>query len=254
MVLGQITLLNVPHQKHSGPQSNSTGNLRLAYYLYRKGLQKLLEPEQSSIVNSTLVNSEIIGATVNEPGRRIYFPPTSPVKIRLNHLHKRNVANPRCVFWNVNTSSWDTWGCVMIATNMEFTDCQCTHLTSFAVLMDVTGTLQEFGSIRDHLLTWFTRAGCGISSTCLLLSITVFTVFPALWNDRTTIHRNLCICLLAAEVLFLFGIEYTQNKIGCTMIAAFMHYSFLSAFCWMLLEGKHAYFEHSQIMTKTQII
>ena len=38
----------------------------------------------------------------------------------------------------------------------------------------------------------------------------------SLWNTRTTIHRNLCISLLVAELLFLLGVERTENAVRKT--------------------------------------
>jgi len=35
-----------------------------------------------------------------------------------------------------------------------------------------------------------------------------------LQSDRNTIHKNLVLCLMIAEILFLFGIGQTENKVG----------------------------------------
>ena len=37
-----------------------------------------------------------------------------------------------------------------------------------------------------------------------------------LQSDRNTIHKNLVLCLLIAELLFLFGIGQTSDKVGLT--------------------------------------
>lgn len=51
------------------------------------------------------------------------------------------------------------------------------------------------------------------------------------------IHSNLCLCLLLAELVFVIGIDRTANKAVCRAVAVALHYFFLAAFCWMLLEG-----------------
>ncbi|VDN53086.1 unnamed protein product [Dracunculus medinensis] len=46
---------------------------------------------------------------------------------------------------------------------------------------------------------------------------------------------------MLAELIFLFGIDATRVRILCSFIAIALHYLFLSAFCWMLLEGYQLY-------------
>jgi hypothetical protein len=69
----------------------------------------------------------------------------------------------------------------------------------------------------------------------------IFTVFRSLYNARTTIHRNLCICLLMGELLFLFGIDLTESETACRMVAVLLHYFFICSFAWMFLEGYQLY-------------
>lgn len=65
--------------------------------------------------------------------------------------------------------------------------------------------------------------------------------FSGLKSDRTTIHRNLCICLLAGEFLLVIGLDATSNAALCGVIAGFLHYFFLATFAWMFVEGIHVY-------------
>lgn len=61
--------------------------------------------------------------------------------------------------------------------------------------------------------------------------------FPFFQSDRTTIHKNLCVCLLIAEILFVCGIGQTNQRIVCGIVAGLLHFFFLCAFAWMFLEG-----------------
>ena len=63
------------------------------------------------------------------------------------------------------------------------------------------------------------------------------TPFCLLQSDRTTIHKNLCVCLLIAEILFVCGIGQTNQRIVCGIVAGLLHFFFLCAFAWMFLEG-----------------
>ncbi|XP_006820777.1 adhesion G protein-coupled receptor L3-like, partial [Saccoglossus kowalevskii] len=90
-------------------------------------------------------------------------------------------------------------------------------------------------------LSVITYAGFMISIICLILCLMTFCGFKNLQCDRNTIHKNLCFCLLVAEVLFMAGIDKTEKLLPCTIIAACLHYFFLAAFAWMSLEGIQLY-------------
>ncbi|XP_064455756.1 uncharacterized protein LOC135366778 isoform X2 [Ornithodoros turicata] len=144
-----------------------------------------------------------------------------------------------------NGSRWETSGCSLFTSTASEVVCTCNHLTNFAVLMSNNG-----GQTTEEL-EWITNIGCGISIVCLALCIIVFTAFRQLRGIRNTIHRNLCISLLLAEVLMIavmdqrrglmkiIGDGISKNNTVCTVIACALHFLFLSAFCWMALEGCH---------------
>ena len=71
--------------------------------------------------------------------------------------------------------------------------------------------------------------------------LTSLPLASGLRGERTTIHRNLCLCLLVAELLLLFGLDATANAGACVAVAVLMHFFFLSAFSWMLVEGIQVY-------------
>lgn len=73
-----------------------------------------------------------------------------------------------------------------------------------------------------------------------------------LQSDRTTIHKNLCFCLLVAEILFVMGIGQTNERVLCGVIAGLLHLFFLCAFAWMFLEGKLLYKALPQFNIDTQ--
>ncbi|VDM38794.1 unnamed protein product [Toxocara canis] len=241
--------------------------MRLGYYVF-KSVGPLLTPQGNKIINSL-----VIGASINNPNQSLQLPPNNPVTFTFYHIHTTDVANPQCVFWDTmarqvslkfqqlstfkgynkqatpkmlsqlcGSEVWSDRGCTMLRTSDESTDCSCDHLTSFAILMDVTGKLDiTLGPESAAALNIITIVGCVLSIICLLLSFLVFTCFRSLWNVRNTIHRNLCLCLLIAELTFVVGIDRTENKAVCASIAVILHYFFLASFCWMLLEGYQLY-------------
>ncbi|XP_072173174.1 latrophilin-like protein 1 [Diadema setosum] len=153
--------------------------------------------------------------------------------------------NVSCIFYvygdEDGSGYWSSEGCRVVESNRSHTKCACNHLTNFAILLDVTGVYTEIPAVHNLALELLTLIGCSISIACLAVSIFAFSFFKSLWNTRTTIHRNLCISLLVAELLFLVGVERTENKIACSVIAGLIHYSFLCAFAWMFLEGIQLY-------------
>ncbi|XP_017774015.1 PREDICTED: latrophilin Cirl isoform X3 [Nicrophorus vespilloides] len=221
---------------------NSDGSLvRLVFVAFDR-LEEILQwhpdsSEANSGKNLTrILNSKIISASLGK-GRHIQL--REPVRLTLRHLQTDNVTNPSCVFWDYTSNAWSEEGCHVEGTNYTHTTCLCNHLTNFAILMDVRSVYLPPG--HQLALQIVTYVGCIISVICLILAIITFQLFRGLKSDRTTIHSNLCVCLLIAEVLFLAGIGRTENQIACGVIAAVMQYVFLCAFAWMFFEGFHLY-------------
>ncbi|XP_073993795.1 latrophilin Cirl-like isoform X2 [Rhodnius prolixus] len=211
---------------------NSEGSLvRLVYASFDR-LEEILRPGNTSRV----VNSKVISASLGQ-GRHIQL--SYPVTICLKHIRTENVTNPTCVFWDYTMSSWSEEGCRKESTNATHTICVCDHLTNFAVLMDVQQTYLP--PAHELALQIITYIGCIVSIICLILAIATFHLFRGLKSDRTTIHKNLCGCLLIAEILFLAGIGQTDQAIICAVVAGLLHFFFLCAFAWMFLEGFQLY-------------
>ncbi|XP_073958866.1 calcium-independent receptor for alpha-latrotoxin isoform X5 [Choristoneura fumiferana] len=183
-----------------------------------------------------VLNSKVISASLGN-GRHIQL--SQMVHLTMKHLKTENVTNPACVFWDYTLHGWSPEGCHVEWSNSTHTGCACSHLTNFAILMDVHGV--SIGAKHEMALRLLTFIGCAISAVALLAAIIVFQCFRNMKSDRVLIHKNLCACLLIAEVVFMLGIDQTQDRILCGIIAGLLHYFFLAAFAWMFLEGFHLY-------------
>ncbi|CAF95177.1 unnamed protein product, partial [Tetraodon nigroviridis] len=101
--------------------------------------------------------------------------------------------------------------------------------------------LQYQERMHELILFVITWVGIVISLVCLVICISTFCFLRGLQTDRNTIHKNLCINLFVAELLFLIGIDKTEYHIACPIFAGLLHFFFLAAFSWMCLEGVQLY-------------
>ena len=70
------------------------------------------------------------------------------------------------------------------------------------------------GRMHELILFVITWVGIVISLVCLAICISTFCFLRGLQTDRNTIHKNLCINLFIAELLFLIGIDKTQYHVS----------------------------------------
>ncbi|XP_061588393.1 adhesion G protein-coupled receptor L2-like isoform X4 [Cololabis saira] len=230
--------------------NSKNGVAKLVFVLY-KHLGQFLSMENATLRGmgdlnkhnlSLTVNSHILSASITKESSRVFV--ADPVIFTLEHLDKEHYYNPNCSFWNYSERSmmgyWSTQGCKLLETNKSHTTCSCSHLTNFAILMAHRGNVRE-GSLHEVLLTVITRMGIAVSLVCLAISLFTFCFFRGLQSDRNTIHKNLCFNLFIGELLFLVGINMTEPKLVCSIIAGVLHFCFLATFTWMCLEGVQLY-------------
>uniref|UniRef100_A0A672PJY8 Adhesion G protein-coupled receptor L1 n=1 Tax=Sinocyclocheilus grahami TaxID=75366 RepID=A0A672PJY8_SINGR len=224
-------------------QYSRNGQVKVVFVLY-KNLGSFLSTENATVKmemeagpggRGLAVNSHVIAASINKESSRVFL--TEPVVFTLRHLQLENHFSPNCSFWNYSersmTGQWSSQGCRLMETNSTHTTCSCSHLTNFAVLM-----VHHEPDLILFVITW---VGIVISLVCLAICISTFCFLRGLQTDRNTIHKNLCINLFIAELLFLIGIDKTQYHIACPIFAGLLHFFFLAAFSWMCLEGIQLY-------------
>ncbi|XP_045845881.1 adhesion G protein-coupled receptor E2-like [Meles meles] len=193
------------------------------------GAHKCILPEVSSVLLS-----DVISAFANNKYTQNL---SSPITFIFSHhpVSPGPTQKVFCVFWEHSQDGcgyWSTRGCRMVTTGDINTTCQCTHLSSFAVLMAHYDVQEEHPG-----LAVITHVGLGISLLCLLLAALTFLLCKAIQNTSTSIHLQLSICLFLTHLLFLTAIDRTEIKVLCAIIAGALHYLYLASFTWMLLEG-----------------
>ncbi|KAM4739143.1 adhesion G protein-coupled receptor D2 isoform 2-T2 [Anableps anableps] len=199
---------------------------------------------QQDEAESTLpgkLTSAVISATVRDVLKR----QTVPVAVQYTLSSSQVVAYsqrvpPVCAFWNFSlmqshTSGWSSDGCSVISVGSSDTSCLCNHTTNFAVLMNYLES--KWSPEEELILTKLTFIGCGASLCALVVTLMLFTVLDIPKSDRTSIHKNLFIALICAQVILLCSGSAIHNKVACTLVAALLHLFFMAAFSWMLVEG-----------------
>ncbi|XP_037601581.1 adhesion G-protein coupled receptor D2 [Cebus imitator] len=188
---------------------------------------------------STQVGSAIISSEV--------WVETGEVSMAVNfHLQhqaqafRQKLVEPVCAFWNFSISpytggAWATTGCSVAALYRDSTACFCNHSTSFAILLQVYDV--QRGPEEESLLRTLSFVGCGVSFCALTTTFLLFLVAGVPKSERTTVHKNLTFSLASAEG-FLMASEWARgNEVACVAVTIAMHFLFLVAFSWMLVEG-----------------
>ncbi|XP_053726945.1 adhesion G-protein coupled receptor D1 isoform X4 [Synchiropus splendidus] len=137
---------------------------------------------------------------------------------------------------------WSNEGCVRSEGNMTYSVCLCNHLTNFAILMQVVPLKLTTG--HKVALSTIGYIGCSISIFCLAITLVTFAVLSSvstIRNQRYHIHANLSFAILVAEILLLISASFDPGTLPCKVMAVLLHFFFLSAFAWMLVEGLHLY-------------
>ncbi|XP_021100802.1 putative adhesion G protein-coupled receptor E4P [Heterocephalus glaber] len=180
------------------------------------------------------LNSHVVSGTVGLQDK-VYL--SEPVLLTFQHTQP-GIENVQhfCVYWEGSEEggSWSTEGCLRMGRNDSYTTCKCYHLSSFAVLMALSPK-------EGPVLTVITYVGLSLSLLCLFLAAVTFLLCRPIQNTGTTLHLHLALCLFLAHFLFLTGIRRTEPKVLCSVIAGVLHFLYLAAFIWMLLEGLHLF-------------
>uniref|UniRef100_A0A8B9V889 Adhesion G protein-coupled receptor B1 n=1 Tax=Anas zonorhyncha TaxID=75864 RepID=A0A8B9V889_9AVES len=193
--------------------------------------------------NSTVLNSKVISVTVKPFPRSLL----TPLEIEFSHLYNVSLsweaAPPHiCVLASASASppgAWSWRGCRTVPLDASRTKCLCDRLAAFAILAQLNPDM----NMEKVLVPSVTLiVGCGVSSLTLLLLIIIYvSVWRYIRSERSVILINFCLSIISSNALILIGQTQTRNKVICTLVAAFLHFFFLSSFCWVLTEAWQSY-------------
>uniref|UniRef100_A0A8C3T525 Adhesion G protein-coupled receptor B2 n=1 Tax=Chelydra serpentina TaxID=8475 RepID=A0A8C3T525_CHESE len=156
--------------------------------------------------------------------------------IILNHSLS---CSPIPLIRDAGSGNWDTESCQTLETLPAHTKCLCSHLSTYAVLAQLPKDLAMDPSGTPSVPLMI---GCAVSCMALLTLLVIYATFwRFIKSERSIILLNFCVSILASNVLILVGQSHMLSKGVCTMTAAFLHFFFLSSFCWVLTEAWQSY-------------
>ncbi|XP_053834435.1 cadherin EGF LAG seven-pass G-type receptor 1 isoform X1 [Vidua macroura] len=231
-------------KRHPDIETHHTVAMVIIYRSLGHLLPENYDPDRRSLrlPNRPIINTPVVSTAIHNDGE---FPPNlveKPVIVEYAMLETEERTKPVCVFWNHSitiggTGAWSSRGCELFSRNHSHIACQCNHITSFAVLMDISK--RENGEVLPLKIVTYTTVS--ISLAALLITFILLVLIRTLRSNLHSIHKNLVAALFFSELVFLIGINQTENPFVCTVIAILLHYFYMSTFAWMFVEQLHIY-------------
>uniref|UniRef100_A0A8D2DYY3 Adhesion G protein-coupled receptor E1 n=1 Tax=Sciurus vulgaris TaxID=55149 RepID=A0A8D2DYY3_SCIVU len=219
-------------------ESESTGSAGVAFVSFAN-MESVLDerffqdPQRPWIHSKQRLkmNSRVVGGIMTGKKKDNLSDPVIYILENLQPKHKSE--RPICVSWStdVGNGGWTPSGCEVLEASEMHTVCSCNQLANLAIIMASGELTMEFS------LYIISHVGLSISLVCLALAIATFLLCRTIRSRNTFLHLHLCVCLFLAKILFLTGIDKTDNQVGCAIIAGCLHYLFLACFSWMLVEA-----------------
>uniref|UniRef100_A0A8B9U227 Cadherin EGF LAG seven-pass G-type receptor 2 n=1 Tax=Anas zonorhyncha TaxID=75864 RepID=A0A8B9U227_9AVES len=196
-----------------------------------------------------IINTPVVSISVHAAAGRAPRALEKPITLQFRLLETQERSKPICVFWNHSllaggAGGWSARGCEVVFRNQSHVSCQCNHMTSFAVLMDISRReVRDGGGILP--LAALTYASLGVALAGLLLAVLVLGALRGLRSNRHSIRRHGATALLLAQ-LCTVGDAVCAVQLACTVVAILLQFLHLSAVGWALLEALHLYRRRSE--------
>ncbi|XP_029607455.1 cadherin EGF LAG seven-pass G-type receptor 1 isoform X1 [Salmo trutta] len=221
------------------------GLLPVAVVIIYRTLGQLL-PENFDVDRRSLrlpkrpiINTPIVSTVVYSEGVPLL---AQPITLEYTLLETEERTKPVCVYWNHSipfqgTGGWSAKGCELVFRNSTHISCQCSHMSSSAVLMDISK--REHGEVLPLKIITYTTVSASL--VALLITFLLLAIHRKLRSNLHSIHKNLVVSIFLSQLVLLFGINQTENAFMCTVVAILLHYFYMCKFAWMLVVGLHIY-------------
>ncbi|XP_033222286.1 protocadherin-like wing polarity protein stan isoform X3 [Belonocnema kinseyi] len=243
--------------------SLSSGKAVLSYVQYRE-LGALLPRRFDDSVTvrwgvEVAVGSPVVTVSVLIPSEDGYkflsgVPLQYPVQVRLwlsEDDGTKTRTNPQCVHWSTarGFGEWSRMGCTTevdddtILTSGKMMNCSCLTLSTFAVLTDVLDL--EYVPEPSLLEDVTSYSAFMLALPLLLSALLILALIRGTATNSNSIHKNLVFCVFVGELLYLVALKARNpliaNEFTCKLTAIGLHYAWLSAFAWTLVDSVHLY-------------
>uniref|UniRef100_A0AAZ3SB59 Uncharacterized protein n=2 Tax=Oncorhynchus tshawytscha TaxID=74940 RepID=A0AAZ3SB59_ONCTS len=193
-----------------------------AVFLTVSGMESLLGASFLQTENHTEMLSDVITATLPKINHTQL---SEPVNFTMSH--KRRLAEPglmTCVYWEdrgmeyengTKGRHWSVNGCWVVFSDENYTVCSCSHLSTFALIMQTGETVSE----DNPFLEWVNRMCVIVGLVFFALAILTFLLCS--WNPKinNTARLHLCLCLFLSHLLLLLDYTYLTHKLVCSIMA-----------------------------------
>ncbi|XP_058236627.1 adhesion G protein-coupled receptor E3-like isoform X5 [Hemibagrus wyckioides] len=219
-----------------GISKKNNGSAAVVFVSY-SNMANILKPSFFSLMSNTnkTMMSTVVSATLPMTSSKSL---TKPVQFAFKYTETLGQsANLFCVYWK--ETEWVKDGCTVKDKNSTHTVCSCTHLSTFALIMQTDPDKGDDDEIIELINT------VGVSVGLLFLFLTILTLAVCQRGPKVTnvALLNLSISLFFAHLVFLLTQQYQENVKQsqfsqlCEVLAGVTHFLFLSAFVWMFTEA-----------------
>ncbi|KAM4598274.1 adhesion G protein-coupled receptor E1-like [Polymixia lowei] len=219
-----------------------------AAFMTVSGMENLLSHRYFQTENKTEMYSDVITAVLPKTNNTKL---SQPVNFTIQHKQRLPESGlVSCVYWEdkgqktvegqgadegnkeEQTRRWSVEGCWVAYSDENYTVCSCSHLSTFALIMQIGEPPPE-----NPFLEWLNRVCVVIGLFFFALAILTFLLCS--WNPKinNTARLHLCVSLGLSHLLLLWNDKYVQHELACTTMAGLLHFLVVASFMWMLLEA-----------------
>ncbi|XP_060102207.1 adhesion G protein-coupled receptor A3 isoform X1 [Heteronotia binoei] len=137
---------------------------------------------------------------------------------------------------------WKSDGCHILSSDENVTTIQCTSLSNYAVLMDLTRT--DLYTQSAGLLHPVTYASAVILLMCLLtIKVSYIYHHSVIRISLKSWHMlvNLCFHIFLTCAMYVGGITQNRNTTVCQAVGIILHYSTLATLLWTGVTSRNIY-------------
>ncbi|XP_047199826.1 adhesion G protein-coupled receptor E1 [Hippoglossus stenolepis] len=217
-----------------GLAKNNNDSAAVAF-MTLQGMESLLSHQYFKTENRTEMYSDVITAILPLMNNTNLTEPVNFTIFHKKRVHESGLVT--CVYWEDKTQErrsvqWSVEGCSVAYTNENYTVCSCSHLSTFALILQIAEPPPE-----DDFLQWLNRL-CVIVGLCFF-ALAILTFLLCSWNPKinNTARLHLCLNLALSHLLLLWNDKYVEQELACTVMAGLLHFLIVASFVWMLLEA-----------------